>query len=542
MGRELTRRQSLGLFGAGAVALGVGGGLVGDRLTRWDCATGPLTRVATTVLGAEFTGLYLTDDGTLFCNVAHPDASNEKPYDCGGIGVFEGVDLTALPATVDALTYPWTRQGKRVFRSCIGAHRVLCNGGDRLATGERIGVTYAADGTELTDASKPDFNGFVAFPDDPSQGYLYTAWEHIPAAVSRLHLQRTGAGWQVRGAENLDLRALDGLWNTCFGTVSPWGTPLLSEEYEPPAANWYAGTTWKDAHLQVERYLGRPGNPYRYGWIVEVTEPLARTPAPTRRFALGRFSHEAAVVMPDRRTVYLSDDAAGGVLFKFVADAPGDLSAGTLFAAKLTQDPGTDPATVGFDVDWVRLAHGREAEIARWVAEYEGQEVGDTQGTAGETDSPARYLTRDDVQAWAAGEAADDRVAFLESRQAALARGATAEWNKMEGVNVRPGAEPGDFLYIVVSAVRGTMRSADASGFDARPRDDIVLDRHPYGVLYRARLDTDFDVARIEPAVAGSQTTFWGPDNVVVLPDGRVLVGEDGPHAPNQLWLYDPEH
>ncbi|MCT9096845.1 PhoX family protein [Haloarchaeobius sp. HME9146] len=530
MGRELTRRQSLGLVGASAVALGIGGGVLGDSLTRRDCATGSVTRVATTVIGAEFTGLFVTGDGTLFCNVAHPDSTNEKPYDCGAVGVFEGVDVTSLPDEVDALTYPWTRHGKRTFRSCLGTHRVLVNGGDKTATGEGLGITYATDGTKLTDASQPDFNGFVPFPGDRNQGYLYTAWEQIPAAVSRLHLQNTAEGWTVLGGENLDLRPVEGLWNTCFGTVSPWGTPLLSEEYEPPAANWYAGATWRDAHESVERYLGRPGNPYRYGWIVEVTDPLARTPGTEKRFALGRFSHENAVVMPDQRTVYLSDDAAGGVLFKFVADSPGDLTAGTLFAARLTQDSGSDSGRVGFDVEWVRLAHGTEREIASWVTEYDGQ------GTGG------RYITRKDVQEWAAGNRRDDRAAFLESRRAAVAKGATAEWNKMEGINVRPGAEPGDFLYIAVSSVQGTMLSNEVSEANARPRDEISLNRLPYGVLYCAQLDGDFDISRIEPAAVGSRTTFWGPDNIVVLPDGRVLIGEDGPHAPNQLWLFDPDH
>ncbi|WP_439026513.1 alkaline phosphatase PhoX [Haloarchaeobius sp. DT45] len=529
MGRELTRRQSLGLLGAGAVALGAGGRAIGDQLTRRDCATGPVTRVATTVLGAEFTGLFLTDDGTLFCNVAHPAETNDPPYDCAGVGVFEGVDVSALPETVDALTYPWTRYGKRTFRSCIGSHRVLVHGGDETSSGEGLGITYATDGTALTDASKPDFNGFVPFPDDRTQGYLYTAWEHIPAAVSRLHLRKSAEGWAVLGGENLDLRPLEGLWNTCFGTVSPWGTPLLAEEYEPPAGNWYAEVTWRDSHLAVEKYLGRPGNPYRYGWIVEVTDPLARTPALQRRFALGRFSHENAVVMPDQRTVYQSDDGAGGVLFKFVADRAGDLSAGTLFAAKLTQDPGTDPASVGFGVEWLELAHGTDTEIASWVAEYDGQRAG------------GQYVTPRDVGTWAVGKATDDRAAFLEARRAATALGATAEWNKMEGINVRPNAEAGDYLYIAVSAVQGTMLRTPEGEADSQSRDGIVLDQHPYGVLYRARLDSDFDVSRIEPAAVGSRTTFWGPDNVVVLPDGRVLVGEDGPHAPNQLWLYDPD-
>jgi hypothetical protein len=41
--------------------------------------------------------------------------------------------------------------------------------------------------------------------------------------------------------------------------------------------------------------------------------------------------------MPDRKTCYVSDDSGGAVLTKFVAARSGDLTAGTLFAAKATQ-------------------------------------------------------------------------------------------------------------------------------------------------------------------------------------------------------------
>lgn len=38
-----------------------------------------------------------------------------------------------------------------------------------------------------------------------------------------------------------------------------------------------------------------------------------------------------------RPQVYISDDSAYGSYYKFVADAPRDLSAGRLYAAKMTQ-------------------------------------------------------------------------------------------------------------------------------------------------------------------------------------------------------------
>ena len=42
-----------------------------------------------------------------------------------------------------------------------------------------------------------------------------------------------------------------------------------------------------------------------------------------KRYAMGRFSHENSVVMPDLKTVYFGDDGTDVVFFKFVADEPG---------------------------------------------------------------------------------------------------------------------------------------------------------------------------------------------------------------------------
>ncbi|MEJ2037293.1 MAG: DUF839 domain-containing protein, partial [Maritimibacter sp.] len=158
--------------------------------------------------------------------------------------------------------------------------------------------------------------------------------------------------------------------------------------------------------------------------------------APVKRFAMGRYSHENSVVMPDQKTVYLSDDGTGVVFFKFIADTAGDLSAGTLFAAKVTQKtaPGTAAADSAFDVEWIKLAHGTEAEIASWVADYDGITQADY------AEGSTSYITDEEIAAWAAGKADDDRVAFLESRKAAAALGASAEFRKMEGVNINAKA------------------------------------------------------------------------------------------------------
>lgn len=64
-------------------------------------------------------------------------------------------------------------------------------------------------------------------------------------------------------------------------------------------------------------------------------------------------------------------------------------------------------------------------------------------------------------------------AAFLESRKAAAAKGATNEFRKMEGVNIRTNAKPGDYLYMAMSVINETMR-ANASGKFDDPQDDTT--------------------------------------------------------------------
>jgi len=256
---------------------------------------------------------------------------------------------------------------------------------------------------------------------------------------------------------------------------------------------------------------------------------------------MGRYSHENTVVMPDMRTAYLTDDGTDVVFYKFVADRAGNLGSGTLYAAKVTQDEGSDPATTGFNIEWIELGHGDNGAIHRWIREYDGITTADY--TAGGNN----YISDDDVAAWAAGNAADDRVAFLESRKAAKALGATAEFRKMEGIMInQAGAADGSVPYVYMAMSEIGKGMADDEG-------DVRLDANTCGVVYQLKLDRDYDVARMEPAVAGfgynkdaanNQCNVGGvsnPDNIMVLKDGRVLIGEDtGNHENNMLWVWDP--
>ncbi len=245
--------------------------------------------------------------------------------------------------------------------------------------------------------------------------------------------------------------------------------------------------------------------------------------------------------MPDRKTVYMSDDGTDVVFFKFVADKAGDLGAGTLYAAKMTQmaEPGADSATTGFQISWIELAHGTAGEIESWIASYDGISQDDFK--AGSTG----YISDAEVAAWARGEAADNRVAFLEARKAAAAKGATAEFRKMEGVNINlAGAADGSVPYMYMAMTSIGKGMSDDKG-------DIRVSENKCGIVYRMRLDANYNVGAMVPAVVGgpynedaganacSVDTIANPDNVVVLDNGDVLIGEDtGKHENNMMWLW----
>ncbi|WP_227377433.1 DUF839 domain-containing protein [Haladaptatus halobius] len=269
MRERLSRRATLESLIA--VSLGVHAGMAGARSGRGrgHGETKPtLNRFATTVAGAEFTGIFLTDVGRLFFNVQHPGAEAHGRYRPGAIGAVTGVDMTRLPRDFESVQPP--KSLAEYVKIADGSYQVLAEGGDATVNGKRLGIPYLKSGAPLTDGANPDFNGFV--PDDGGNGgYLFANWETQPGMMSRLTLERASdtGGWTVTEKRNLDFRPVEGTWNNCFETVFPWGTPLTSEEYEPDARAWFSSeeTTYGNGERSVEEYLGYFGNAYRYGYI-----------------------------------------------------------------------------------------------------------------------------------------------------------------------------------------------------------------------------------------------------------------------------------
>ena len=507
-----------------------------------------MIRILMTPPEAEVTGMYVDEHGRFFVNAMHPDPNN---YDAT-IGVINGVDWNNLPDVVPELAA--SSQASDVWhgiRSGYGEYQVLLQAGDTLSDGRLAGGIYSiANGEEILVSQKPDFNAFIPTNQDGTSGFLYTAWEDRPAGISQIEIQwdSTAEQWDVISSQMLNLSSINGGWVLCFGTVSPWGSPLFSEElYFDDTEDWNnVNYRYHQGQQLLASYLGSYPNPYDYGFIVEMEDSDTNNPDLIRHYTMGRYSHENAQVMPDNKTVYLSDDGYDTVLYKFVADAPGDLSKGTLYAAKLIQDSTTDSSTTGFDVEWIELASSSNAEILNWIDDYDGITTDDY--SQGENS----YITDKEINDWAEGRlnqdlnndgiigySLDDRVAFLETRKAAAAIGATNEWNKMEGVVFNQNAP--EYVYMAMSNIDRAM--TDGQG-------DIDVSDNFCGIVYRMTMVDEWDINRIDPVIIGGPYTssaqyecnnnnLAGPDNILVLNDGSILVGEDTrKHEYNTVWLW----
>ena len=169
-------------------------------------------------------------------------------------------------------------------------------------------------------------------------------------AGSRFNKRYSGnTDYRVGGpAAGLLSSTIRGTLNNCSSGRTPWGTYLTCEE----TTNNYLDPT-------------QPSN--NYGWVVEI-DPYQELAAPTKRTAMGRFSHENTAYLNDannRVAFYMGDDSTPGCIYKFVPDRAYStsnrasnvdlLDYGTLHVARFNAD-GTG--------EWRALVQGQNGLVA----------------------------------------------------------------------------------------------------------------------------------------------------------------------------------
>ena len=328
---------------------------INNALWRWDGKE--LKLFATVPTGAEITGLRITKTGKLFFNVQHPTAMAKYPYNRGCVVAVNGYN-----ANTDDFTSLEMPQGDAILDTQVakGSAQVLARVGHMIPNdpyGQRFGQVNAVDGAFMEMCNHPDGNMFLPITSDESVAYLYTNYECRPGAVGKIMIMQDGDKWNVVDGENVSFAKVNGTWNNCNASITPWNTGLSSEEYEPAATK----EGWKKTVEDMSRYLGKQANPYDYGYPVELIPDGRGNSAITKvvkHYAMGRLSYEMSLVMPDGKTVYSGDDGTGVVLFKYVADKAGDLSAGTLYGAKVKQN-----ADQSLSLTWIELGRSNNGDV-----------------------------------------------------------------------------------------------------------------------------------------------------------------------------------
>jgi len=201
---------------------------------------------------------------------------------------------------------------------------------------------------------------------------------------------------QVKRTRPLDFSAHGGLWVPCAGSVTPWETHLGSEEYEPDAKAFYSGGNTGSAVRDFLRYFDayKPDGiftweeaqaggfyPYRYGYPWETKVNADFTDATTKLYAHGRQSYEMSYAMPDRKTVYNTDDGTNVMFAKFIADTEADITEGINYCAKYTQTSpdGCEAIDWTADIEWIALPKATHSQIEAAIESTTFQDLFDYQ-------------------------------------------------------------------------------------------------------------------------------------------------------------------
>ncbi|MHB1400282.1 MAG: PhoX family protein [Trichloromonadaceae bacterium] len=200
-------------------------------------------------------------------------------------------------------------------------------------------------------------------------------WSKLPALMSlaRLEQNKTTGALEVADYNPISFSGVNGGWIHCGSTLSNWNTHLGSEEYEPDAKTREGLPKASDSDDGTDidsfskYYFGdsTKANPYHFGLVPEVRVRRDGSTLVVKHYATGRFAREMMEMAADNRSAIGGDDGKNTILSMFVADKKQDLSAGTLYAAKVTQLSADNGGS--FELQWIKLGHASDGEIQALV-------------------------------------------------------------------------------------------------------------------------------------------------------------------------------
>ncbi|WP_297799573.1 alkaline phosphatase PhoX [uncultured Brevundimonas sp.] len=220
-----------------------------------------------------------------------------------------------------------------------------------------------------------NFDGMACFPLDEDRVILVRNHEtklHQPNASAWGANHRLAEGLkreQVYGVYTEDggdrVRAIGGGTTTIVYNLKTGKTERTHLSLGGTAVNCAGGKTPWGSWLTCEESIAGPkdGIPQEHGWVFEVPANATGMVEPKPIKAMGRFKHEAACVDPSSGAVYMTEDVADGLFYRFLPNEKQDLhKGGRLQALAIKGQPSADTR----NWDSVLWQKGQTLEV-EWV-------------------------------------------------------------------------------------------------------------------------------------------------------------------------------
>jgi secreted PhoX family phosphatase len=439
-----------------------------------------------------------------------------------------------------------------------------------VAGKERQFFSDSPDGTSLLTVPNAKVAGVKGNAVFAVVQFEYTTWAQdgttsmygrLPSPIAVLTLDQDPASGKLSLVKyhNVDTSGVSGLWITCGASLSPWGTHLSSEEYEPNA--FTAATDSQFMAFSKNLYGSETAaNPYNYGHLPEVTVNPDGTASIKKHYCVGRLSHELVQVMPDNRTVIMGDDATNSGYFVFVADKEKDLSSGTLYVAKVGAGFSLDPAGAAAPLTWIKLGSATSDEIRALAGSLKATDIMAVKTTDPQDATYTRIVASGKIEWIKLNPGMEKAAAFLETHRYAALVGASMGFTKMEGttVNIKDKIAYSALQNCQASMVAGNALNVPGNGISIPKALDagavMMLNlkggqKDTGGATINSEwmpadtkaLITGEDIAADALGNTGNPGRIANPDNLKFSEKMRTLfIGEDSSqHVNNFLWAYN---
>lgn len=233
-----------------------------------------------------------------------------------------------------------------------------------------------------------DFTGYIPINNRSDSGYVIVNNEMLTkdpihgdgGGMTVFNAYMKDGDWKVADHQkgrfrSVDFHGVGGTIANCGGMQTPWGTVLTAEEWMQGsnAEIHDSGRGYQDtSDFVVKQFNGDTltKSIKRYenlNWMVEVDVVNAK--AVKKHYNMGRLDHEGGFCMPDKKTVYITDDATPAIFAKFVSEVEGNYDKGKLYAYKQSVD-GTEGSWLELPMSLDSMLLTREIALKRGATTF----------------------------------------------------------------------------------------------------------------------------------------------------------------------------